>query len=335
MKSARTDGDRRIRQADRMARVLKVLRLVCSRGLWDAEAIAGEVEASTRTVMRDLKALEFAGVPVYFDRESRSYRVRDGFRFPVPNLTEDEIIGQAVASSITEAAGLDVAGGAAPTTQKIAASASEENRQLLADAQSTVAVLGLQLADHSAHQDVIRTCQQALLKKVQVAGDYRSPYQPATTQLRLNPVRLCLIKNAWYLIAVPLECDEPRTYRVARFESLAPLDAPAVTPPDFDLEQYLGNAWAVYRGSEAFDVKVRFLPEAARIVTETHWHHTQTVEWKPDRSVQLGFCIDGLEEIRNWLVTWAGYVEVIEPQALREMVVEQLRRGIELNRGRS
>src|SRR5947209_1883065 len=58
-----SDADRRIRQADRLARVLRVLQLLQSRGNWNVPSIASELEVSTRTVWRDLKVLEFAGVP--------------------------------------------------------------------------------------------------------------------------------------------------------------------------------------------------------------------------------------------------------------------------------
>ena len=100
---------------------------------------------------------------------------------------------------------------------------------------------------------------------------------------------------------------------------------------DFDLKAYFGNAWAVYRGAESFDVRIRFLPEAARIVTETQWHATQKATPAPDGSVVMSFQIDGLEEICNWLLGWSGRAEVLEPKLLRMMVADKLRSGLALN----
>jgi predicted DNA-binding transcriptional regulator YafY len=45
----------------------------------------------------------------------------------------------------------------------------------------------------------------------------------------------------------------------------------------------------------------------------------------------LSFRIDGLEEIRNWLLVWAGRAEVLEPQELRAMVAEKMNAGLKLN----
>jgi len=330
--TSRPDRDRRVRQADRLGRILNVLRLIQARGKWNAKAIASELEVTERTVYRDLQALEFAGVPWFYDAVEESYRVRSDYRFPVPNLTEEEIIGQAVATAITKASGMDVAGNAAATTQKIAAAADDETKQLLADTEQVVCVLGLQLADHSRHQETIQKAQQALIQKQRISGSYSSPYEAKPVKLHLNPIRLCLIKNAWYLIAQAVDGDAPRTYRIARFDRLEVLNEAAVVPGNFDLKAYFGNAWAVYRGSETFDIRIKFLPEAARIVTETQWHVTQIATPGPDGSVVLSFQIDGLEEICNWLLGWSGRAEVLEPQELRKMVADKLRAGLALNK---
>ena len=61
----RPDRDRRVRQAERLASVLKILELIQSRGLWTPKALAEELECSERTVYRYLDVLKFAGVPYY------------------------------------------------------------------------------------------------------------------------------------------------------------------------------------------------------------------------------------------------------------------------------
>lgn len=75
MTKRRLDHERRMRQNDRLARVLRVLELIQSRGRWNAGAIAAELECSERTVYRDLTALELAGVPWRYDQDECCYRV--------------------------------------------------------------------------------------------------------------------------------------------------------------------------------------------------------------------------------------------------------------------
>jgi predicted DNA-binding transcriptional regulator YafY len=325
------DAGRRLRQAARHSRTLRVLQLIQSKGRWNAKNIAAELECSERTVYRDLDVLELAGVPWFFDEGERCYRVRHDFRFPVVNLGTEELIGQATATAITSAAGLDIGRGAKPTTRKLAATSSDKSAAILADAEQIVEVLDLKLADHSRCRDVIRTAQHALLERKQLAATYESPYQKKPVKLILHPYRLVLVQQAWYLVARPKDRDQPKTYRMMRFNSLRMLETPVEVPIDFDLRRYFGNAWAVYRGSESYQVTIEFTPEAAPLVTETVWHSTQKVSKQKGGRVRLRFTVDGLDEILWWVLGWSGRAKVIEPEKLREMVCDQLRSAIKLN----
>jgi predicted DNA-binding transcriptional regulator YafY len=327
----RSDADRRVNQADRFARILRLLELIQGNGRWNARALAREFECTEQTIYRFLRVLEYAGVPFYFDRENQSYRVSEQRRFPVLNLTPDELVGQSVATAATKAPGLNVGTGAAATSRKLAETLSSESREILQDAERLIQVLGLQLADHSRHRDVIWTVQSALLQRRQVTGRYRSPYDSKAITIRLHPYRLCLVKNAWYVIGKADKYPEVRTFRVARFTSLRLLEASANVPEDFELQEYFGNAWAVYRGAQRFEVDLRFSSESASIVVETLWHHTQKMQKHADGSATLSFSVDGLEEILNWILGWTGHVTVLQPAELREMYGSRLRTGLRLN----
>jgi predicted DNA-binding transcriptional regulator YafY len=327
----RPDAERRLRQASRFARVLKVLQLIQGRGRWNAKDLAAELACSPRTIHRDLDVLELAGVPWYYAEDERCYRTRPDFQFPTLNLTDEELIGQATATAITAARGLDITAGARPATRKLAASSREDAARLLAEVERVTSVLDLKLADHSRHHEAIRTAQYSLVQGKQLAGQYASPHEPEPKRLILHPYRLCLIKQAWYVIARPHDEDRPKTYRVARFKTLWRTDAPAEVPASFDLKTYFGDAWGAYRGGRSYDVKLAFAREATELVTETTWHPTQQVRRHKDGSTTLTFRVDGLNEIARWILGWSGWVEVIRPPELRAMVVEQLQAALQKN----
>ena len=79
---SRTDAERRVRQCERLGRLLQTLHLIMGKGRWDADGLAEEIECSRRTVYRLLQTLSMAGVPWFFDESCRAYRVRPGFKFP-------------------------------------------------------------------------------------------------------------------------------------------------------------------------------------------------------------------------------------------------------------
>ncbi len=327
----RRDADRRLRQHVRFARILKLLEILQGRRRQNAASLAQEMEVSVRTVRRDLEVLGLAGVRVEYDRVEQSYVLHGDYRFAVTGLTDEELLGQATAATLTSAKGLDVGAGAGPTVRKLGATVKDGARKLLEDAQRVTAVLDLGLADHDGHREVIRTIQFALVQKCALEGIYASPHRPGENTVLLHPIRLCLLKQAWYLIARPDGTDHPVTYRVARFRSLRRLDLRSDVPDEFDLRAYFGDAWAVFRGKPSYDVELRFLPPAAPLVQETTWHHTQRIRQGADGSVTLEFRVDGLEEIVWWVLGWSGTVEVVRPAELREMVAEKLRHALALN----
>ncbi len=331
-KADRPDRDRRVRQADRLARILRVLELIQSRGRWTTRAIAEELECSERTVYRDLDVLRFAGIPYYREGDQQFLRLRPDFRFPPLSLTDDELLGLSVASTLTKSPGLDVTAGAGPTVKKLAALSEEQTQELIDDSTRLVSVLDLKLADHSRHHEAIRTIQHALLQGNQIGSLYESPYEPRQIKLKLHPYRLCLIKNAWYLIARPDAETSPRTFRVTRFKAIRTIDQPNDAPVDFDLRSYFGNAWAVYRGETSYSVELWFAAAAAGIVTETIWHSTQNPTHYNDGSVTLKFEVDGLPEIANWVLRWTGKCRIVNPPELRDRVMGLLEAGLSMHR---
>ena len=80
---SRSDRDRRVRQADRIARVLRVFGLIQSGKNYNVNTLASEVSCSARTIARELETLTLAGVPWFFDKATSSYRLPPHYRFPI------------------------------------------------------------------------------------------------------------------------------------------------------------------------------------------------------------------------------------------------------------
>lgn len=321
--SRRPDRDRRIRQNERIARVLKILGLLQSRARWNAKSIAEELSCSERTVYRDLEVLAFAGVPWYFEEAANCYKLRADYRFPALALNEEEAIGQVVATAFTKAPGVGIGNGAVAMTRKLVQASSDTVEQIVTDASHLMHVLDMKFADHSKHQGILQLAQQALLHRRRLIGHYESPYESSPVKLNLIPFRLCLIKQAWYLIGMNQGDTAPKTFRIARFKSLRIAEQIAEVPQEFDLHEYFGNAWAVHRGEERFSVKLRFNRRVSKVVTETLWHSTQKATRNRDGSVTLSFEVDGLDEIANWVMRWSGSVIIVEPIELKQRIVQR------------
>lgn len=327
------ESERRLRHNFRLARLLRFLELVGGRGRWNPKTLMAELEVSERTVHRLRETLELAGVPITFRKDENAYRLGADYRFPVLHLTDEAAFGQATATAVSESPALKLPTGSKTATRKLAQTGSAPTRRILDEATRLTELLDLKLADHPRQRDLIASAQRALVDGKRLVGLYRSPHEAGPETLDLHPYRLALVKQAWYLIARPEDRDEPRTYRLVRFQSLQATTNPAVVPDDFDLRTYFGDAWGVYRGDRRYDVELRFTSDAAGPVTEHTWHHTQAVRRHADGEVTLSFTVDGLNEIVRWVVGWAGRVRVVKPDQLRILVVEQHRQALSRNAG--
>ena len=121
----RAEEDQRAKQAVRMANILGILERLLQRSKWNVRSLAADLELSERTVHRYLEVLQLVGVPYYYDKNERCYRVRPGYTFPIANLTPDELLGQATATLVSEAVGLGPEHTARATTRKLSAGPRE------------------------------------------------------------------------------------------------------------------------------------------------------------------------------------------------------------------
>jgi predicted DNA-binding transcriptional regulator YafY len=69
----------------RASRLVGLLGLLQARGRMSARQLAGELEVSPRTILRDIEALNSAGVPVYAVRgQQGGFELLDGFTSDLP-----------------------------------------------------------------------------------------------------------------------------------------------------------------------------------------------------------------------------------------------------------
>src|SRR5690606_41689093 len=73
----------------RLSRLTAILTHLQSRRLLTASELADKFSVSTRTIYRDIKALERAGIPVLTE-EGKGYTLMEGYKMPPVMLTECE-----------------------------------------------------------------------------------------------------------------------------------------------------------------------------------------------------------------------------------------------------
>jgi len=188
----------------RLSRLIRIITLLRGAKSWNAPRLAEYLETSRRNVHRDLELLELAGVPYYYDPdfgEGGGYRIRSDWLFPTVQLSQQECIDLAVlAGGARTGHGIPLLDAAGEVRDKILAGVPARHRETMRAANQLFDVLGLQYADHSRCRDIMAAFQQALLARRQLEGIYRSPAQPESLKVSLQPRRVFLAGNCWYAV---------------------------------------------------------------------------------------------------------------------------------------
>ncbi|TWJ00634.1 HTH domain-containing protein [Mucilaginibacter frigoritolerans] len=73
----------------RISRLTAILTQLQSKRILTSTTLAKKFDVSVRTIYRDIKVLEHAGVPIYTE-DGKGYSLMDGYRIPPVMFTEDE-----------------------------------------------------------------------------------------------------------------------------------------------------------------------------------------------------------------------------------------------------
>jgi predicted DNA-binding transcriptional regulator YafY len=132
-----------------------------------------------------------------------------------------------------------------------------------------------------------------------------------------------------YLVGLPGAADppdaavRPRFYSLPQISKLRLLPESFVRDAEFSLRGFVAPSFGVYEETPV-DVVWRFSAEAAPIARQFQFHPTQSNEPQPDGSLIVRFHAGGLLEMAWHLMTWGRHVEVIAPQALRDLLPAEM-----------
>jgi CRISPR-associated endonuclease/helicase Cas3 len=116
-----------------------------------------------------------------------------------------------------------------------------------------------------------------------------------------------------------------RTLKIERIERVELTREPYTIPPDFDPRERLADAWGIwYSDNQPVEVVLKFHPRVANRVRETRWHRSQVLEDQPDGSLVWRARLAEPKEMLPWIRGWGADVELLEPEELRQRLVEEI-----------
>ncbi len=315
-------------RGSQMARQWRLLRLIESRtqGMSAAD-LARELEAPLRTVYRDLEALQEAGFPLYSERDgsASNYKLMDTFKkqFPLP-LTPTELMALHISCDILSALdGTFYHESIASVFNKVKASLTPETLAYLEAISGKVSVDFGPERTFAGLKETLKTVSEATTKRQRIEIIYRAASTAKVTERKVDPYHVHMAKGGFYLIGYCHVRHEIRTFALERIQQCTLLDESFEMRGDFDLTDYLRNAFQLMTGQPR-RIVIRISPSAAHIVRERMWHPSQQIQELLDGGVEITLQVPINYEIISWILGFGPAAQVLQPSDLRNRIAYDL-----------
>jgi len=313
--------------------LLRLAELAASRhGGVSLQQIAEEFAVDHRTAQRMTRALEdaFDQVEVLVGEDRRRHwRLRDSRLLRLQGLRDSELVALDMGIRRAERDGAlhEVKALTTLRDRLLATMPPSHARRAEADAEAILEAQGFASRPGpriKVAPRVLETIVEALKGPFRLKILYQTPGDAPRARV-VDPYGL-LLGARRYLVA--REGEGLRHFRLDRMQSAVLEPEIFERDPGFDLATHAARAFGSFHSeAEQTEVIWRFTPAAASTAAEFIFHPDQQTTHEPDGSLTVRFTASGWLEMAWHLYQWGDQVEVLAPEALRDLVHPGRRSG--------
>jgi predicted DNA-binding transcriptional regulator YafY len=277
-----------------------------------------------RTVYRDIRTLEDAGVPIGSE-PGMGYFLTPGYHLPPVMFTNKEARALLLGGKLIEKfSDLATNRHYACALDKIKAVINEPEKERLNTLSAHIEVL------QHAHRiregfsdDLLPDIQGTLGRNQVVRIDYTSGYKEENTRRAIEPLGLCFYAQHWHLLAFCRLRQDYRDFRVDRIRSIEPLDETFDASRRDNLAERIGK---MATELEVHPACVRFAKTIMPFVGDQKYYFGLVDEKAVGQQVEMHFLTASYDHLSHWLISYIDTVEVISPVALKRSLAEHAAR---------
>ncbi|HLH62877.1 MAG TPA: YafY family protein [Ktedonobacteraceae bacterium] len=307
----------------RADRLLSILLLLQVHRRMTARELAKRLEVSERTIHRDMEALGAAGVPVVAERGTGGgWRLMEPYSTNLTGLSEAEIQALFVTGPARLLADLGLRQASEAALIKLLAALPSLARSNASSVRNRIHIDARSWSSQEEAIPYLPTLQNAIWQERRVQLAYRRSDDTCVERL-VDPLGLVAKGSVWYFVAA-VE-GEPRTYRVSRVQDARITDEPFIRPADFDLAAYWEQSSSDFKANlPRYPATLRVDP-AILAYMRTAGRYARITSTEPpeaDGWVRVAMLFEGEHNACEYVLSFGAQVIVVEPQELREKVIE-------------
>ncbi len=290
----------------------------------NASNLAKRFEISSRTAQRTIEFMrDRFRAPMEYDQVKRGYRYTDhSFCLPTFQVAQEELVSILLARNLlSESAEGIISETIQSFGQKLMAVMGEigyppdKLRKAFSavwNGHSPAPALTFQIVTEALLNNRVMTCR------------YISPPEYVETERKIAPHHLQHYMGSWVLIGWCLLRDDWRKFYLSRMAE------PLLTKENFDSrpgeewEPLIHSSFGIFQGGTPIPVILHFNAFRAPWIREQIWHPDQKIEELEEGSLRLTIPVTDFRELKMKILQFGSDVEVIEPEALREEVTNEI-----------
>ena len=296
--------------------------------------LAGRTGVTTRTIRRDLEALQTSGFPLfdevhdgkrYWTLEAKAFKRLDDTGFTLAELSALYFSRTLVEVLAATPFKQDVAS----AFVKLSAALTPGMRQFLDRLPLVIQAKGA--SPRTARPDAIKTEREHIAKLLDATLNHRratmkyfSMSSNREKEYVIEPYRLIYSPGGMYLQGFVPEYDEVRTFSVDRIRGLS-LHEERFTPAE-NLDAAFAHSIGVNEGPPEH-IEIAFEPRIAPYVRERQWHASQKNTDRKDGGIVLSLDVCNDWALRSWILSFGPLARVLKPAALAAQIKDEVDRA--------
>lgn len=292
-----------------------------------AQDMADRFGISLRTVYRDIRTLEEAGVPLYGEA-GVGYSIVEGYRLPPVMFTREEATAFITAEKLVEKF-TDASMGQHFNSAmfKIRAVLRSTEKDLVENLEDNILVIDRK-RNNFPPQNILDLLLKSIAEKKVVKLIYKAFGNEENSERLIEPIGIFHENENWYTIAW---CHLRESYRQFRADRI--IDAELTGQPQKErtsLKEYYEQHKQSKASLTLQKAVIRIDKKIAQYMQERRHYFGFVSEVVADEYVEMTFLSQSLEDgLARYIMMFGDYAEIVEPQVLKDRVVHLLEKSLE------
>ncbi|WP_184548657.1 helix-turn-helix transcriptional regulator [Mucilaginibacter sp. FT3.2] len=305
---------------NRIDRISAILIQLQSRRVVKAGDIAERFNISLRTVYRDIKTLEEAGIPL-IGEAGVGYSIMDGYRLPPVMFTREEATAFLTAEKFVEKL-TDATTNAQyqSAMYKVRAVLKTSEKDALENLDGSIEVMKSHSQKRAANNnDHIQPILDCIIHKKVICIDYFAAHSQEDTKRDVEPVGVVYLDSFWHLIAYCRLRNDYRDFRIDRIRKLVVTEASYNNSKHPTLKAYIAQT---IKEKDLVMVVIRVDKEIYNYLETQKYYSGFISEKTVGNKIEMTFLTMFIEGFARWYMMFGDHAEIIKPDTLKDRVAE-------------